>query len=433
MPAPLLSSPSTTSLAATSRDKPLHVVLIDEELPYPPLSGKRIRTLSLVQRLAARHRLTYVAHRNQDAREAEVAGAHFARLGIRTVVVQRPVPPRSGASFYARLAANLFSPLPYSVATHTSRVLCAKLAELAATEAIDLWHCEWTPYLHALRGVPGRRVVMAHNVESVIWQRYHETEANPLKRWYIKQQWRKFLRFERQALAGADLTIAVSDTDAQRFRQDLGAQKVDVVDNGVDSSYFSLSEQPRDPATLLFLGSLEWRPNLDGVAQLLDRVLPSVRAHEPSTRLLLVGRNPPEALRRRAAATAGVELHASVPDVRPFLARASMLVVPLRIGGGSRLKILEALSSGTPVVSTRVGAEGLHLEADRHLSVVEDVSDLTSAIVQTIRNPAAARQQALAGRRQVLRRYEWDALADRLERLWIGCAHEARASVSFRE
>jgi glycosyltransferase involved in cell wall biosynthesis len=270
---------------------------------------------------------------------------------------------------------------------------------------------------------------MAHNVESVIWQRYHETETHPLKRWYIARQWRKFLRFERQALAGADLTIAVSDTDARRFRTEMGVQRVDVVDNGVDSAYFSLSEQPREPATLLFLGSLDWRPNLDGVAQLLDRVLPAVRAHEPAARLLLVGRNPPEALRRRAAGIPGVELHASVPDVRPFLARAGMLVVPLRIGGGSRLKILEALSSGTPAVSTRVGAEGLHLEAGRHLSTVEDVSDLASAIVRMIRDPAAARQQALAGRRQVLRLYEWDALADRLERLWIGCAHGARAFV----
>jgi glycosyltransferase involved in cell wall biosynthesis len=403
----------------------LHVVLIDEELPYPPLSGKRIRTLNLVQRLAARHRLTYVAHRNADAEEARVAGAHFTRLGIRTVVVERPVPPRSGAAFYARLAANLLSPLPYSVATHTSRALCARLAELASSEAIDLWHCEWTPYLHALRGIPGRRVVMAHNVESVIWQRYHETETNPLKRWYIGRQWQKFLRFEREALASADLTIAVSDTDASRFRRDLGVRRVDIVDNGVDSSYFHLSERPREPATLLFLGSLEWRPNLDGVAQMLDRVFPAVRAQEPAARLLLVGRNPPESLRRRAAAAPGVELHASVPDVRPFLARAGMLVVPLRIGGGSRLKILEALATGAPVVSTRVGAEGLHLEPGRHLCVVEDVSALAAAIVKTIRAPAAAGEQALAGRAQVLRRYEWDALASHLERLWIGCAREA--------
>src|SRR5437762_4599977 len=110
--------------------RPLHVVMIDEELPYPPTSGKRIRTLNLTQRLARRHRVTYVCHRNADAGEARRAADHFDRLGVRTVVVDRTVPPRSGPLFYARLAANLFSPLPYSVASHTSRPLCEALARI---------------------------------------------------------------------------------------------------------------------------------------------------------------------------------------------------------------------------------------------------------------------------------------------------------------
>jgi glycosyltransferase involved in cell wall biosynthesis len=396
--------------------------MIDEELPYPPLSGKRIRTLNLTARLARRHRITYVAHRNADPDEARLAAEHFAGLGVRTVVVERSVPAKSGPAFYARLAANLFSPLPYSVAAHTSRQLRDALAGLAASEAVDLWHCEWSPYAQALGGIAGRRVVMAHNVESVIWQRYYETEANPLKRWYIGRQWRKFVRFERQALAGADLTIAVSQTDAGRFRDDLGVRRVGVIDNGVDSGYFRPTAGPREPATLLFVGSLEWRPNLDGVVQLLDHVFPQVRAHEPGARLLLVGRNPPAWLHARAAATAGVELHGSVPDVRPFLARAGMLVVPLRIGGGSRLKILEALAAGVPVVSTRVGAEGLDLEPGRHLDVVEGVEELAEAVVRACRDPGGARRRAEAGRARVLRLYEWDALAARLEQLWLRCA-----------
>jgi glycosyltransferase involved in cell wall biosynthesis len=393
--------------------------MIDEELPYPPLSGKRIRTLNLTQRLARRHRLTYVAHRNADPEEARLAADHFARLGIRTIVVERAVPAKSGPAFYARLAANLLSPLPYSVATHTSRAMETALWRLAAEQPIDLWHCEWTPYAHSLRALGGKRVVMAHNVESVIWQRYHETETNPLKRWFICKQWHKFQRFERQALAGADLTIAVSEVDADRFRRDLGVRSVGIVDNGVDTSHFRPSDQPREPRTLLFLGSLEWRPNLDGVTQLLDRVFPAIRRHEPDARLLLVGRNPPPALRAAAATTPGVEMYANVADVRPFLARSTLMVVPLRIGGGSRLKILEALATATPVVSTCVGAEGLHLEAGRHLDVVEDIEQMADAVVQAIRDPATARRQAESGRRQIVRLYDWDALADHLEQLWL--------------
>src|SRR5262245_51835579 len=217
-----------TDTTRSTAERPLNVVMVDEELPNPPLSGKRIRTLNLTRRLAARHRLTYVCHRNTDADEARRAADHFAELGIRTIVVDRPVPPRSGPGFYLRLAANLLSPLPYSVTSHTSRPLRQVLEDLARREPIDLWHVEWTPYANVLRGLPGRRVVMAHNVESVIWQRYHEAERNPLKRWFIGKQWHKFRSFERAALNDATRTIAVSDLDADRFRLDMNVANVDV-------------------------------------------------------------------------------------------------------------------------------------------------------------------------------------------------------------
>jgi polysaccharide biosynthesis protein PslH len=406
--------------------RPLRVVMVDEELPYPPTSGKRIRTLNLTLRLAKRHQLTYVCHRNADAEEARQAAAFFAEQGIETVVVDRTVPSKSGLRFYARLAANLLSPLPYSVATHTSPALRRALAEHAASHPVDVWHCEWTPYAEALRGVAdGRRVAMAHNVESVIWQRYYETETNALRRWYIGRQWRKFQRFERRILGEVEHTIAVSDVDAQRFREDFDVRRVDVVENGVDTAYFQPQAYRRETSRLLFLGSLDWRPNLDGVQLLLERVFPTVRAVEPSARLCVVGRNPPEALRQRIADMPGVELHGSVPDVRPYLADCGTLVVPLRIGGGSRLKILEALASGTPVVSTRIGAEGLCLEAGRDLTVVEDIDDLAGALVTAMRDPDTMRDQAERGREKVLERYDWDRLAEQLEHVWMQCATES--------
>src|SRR5579884_2511360 len=315
---PALEPVSRPTDAARPADAPLRVVMVDEELPYPPTSGKRIRTLNLTLRLARRHRITYVCHRNADADEARAAAAFLADHGVTPVVVDRPVPRRSGALFYARLALNLLSPLPYSVATHRSRALVQALHAVAERQPVDLWHCEWTPYAAALRGLGGApRLVMAHNVESVIWQRYHETETNPLKRWYIGRQWRKYQRFERAVLGEMEQTVAVSDLDADRLRRDFGARRVDVTENGVDTEYF----RPRAPAArpqagrLIFLGSLDWRPNLDGVSRLLDEVFPAVRAAEPRTTLALVGRRPPEWLRRRVAATPGVELHADVADV----------------------------------------------------------------------------------------------------------------------
>jgi glycosyltransferase involved in cell wall biosynthesis len=403
--------------------RPLHVAMIDEELPYPANSGKRTRTLNLTLRLARRHRITYLCHRNADPAEATRAAGFFRDNGIEPVIVDRAVPPRSGPGFYARLAANLLSPLPYSVTSHDSRPLREAIATHARSHPVDLWHCEWTPYAQALRALAGgRRLVMAHNVESLIWRRYYENERNWLRRWYVKRQWRKFDRFERRALAESDRAVAVSPVDAALFAEQFGVPHVSVVDNGVDTAWFRPGQCGRDPRRVLYLGSLDWRPNLDAVDQLLTRVFPVVRAAVPDARLWLVGRHPPDALRRQVFAFPNVELHADVADVRPFLNGAGVLAVPLRVGGGSRLKILEALASGVPVVSTRVGAEGLCLEPGKHLTVVEQVDDMAAALVETIRSPKAALAQAAVGRQRVLERYDWDVLADKLEQAWLACA-----------
>jgi glycosyltransferase involved in cell wall biosynthesis len=400
----------------------LRIVVVDEELPYPPTSGKRIRTLNLLTRLARRHDITYVCHRNADRSEARRAAHFLAGQGIAVRTADWSPPPKSGPAFYARLALNLLSPLPYSAATHDSPALRRTLRDHAASHPVDLWHCEWTPYVQALARVAGRRLVVAHNVESVIWQRYYENESHPLKRWYVGGQWRKFERFERRVMGEVDRAVAVSAVDAERLRRDFEARRVDVVENGVDPAYFQPAAVRREPDRLLFLGSLDWRPNLDGVRLLLGRVFPAVRAAVPSARLCLVGRQPPAWL-RRAAAAPGVDLHADAPDVRPQLARCGLMVVPLRIGGGSRLKILEALAMNTPVVSTRIGAEGLELEPGRHLTVVEDVDELAAAVVQAVRSPEAAHAQAGRGRQAVLKRYGWDVLADQLERVWLDCVN----------
>jgi len=262
---------------------------------------------------------------------------------------------------------------------------------------------------------------MAHNVESLIWQRYYESETAPLSRWYIKQQWRKFERFERRAFAAASRVVAVSEPDAALIRDRFGGRAVEVVDNGIDRMYFEAVRPDPDTRTILFLGSLDWRPNLDAVGLLLDRIFPAVRSAEPQARLCLVGRKPPEALVRRVADTPGVELHADVPDVRPFLATSGMMVVPLRIGGGSRLKILEAMAAGLPVISTRVGAEGLQLVPGEHYIAADDTERMAQALVVAIRDPRPARAMAARIRDFVLERYDWDALADRLERVWFSC------------
>jgi glycosyltransferase involved in cell wall biosynthesis len=265
---------------------------------------------------------------------------------------------------------------------------------------------------------------MAHNVDSLIWQRYWQTLRNPLKRLFVRGQWRKFERFERHALHQAERVVAVSAADAALIRDQFAQARVDVVDNGIDREFFAQASGRRDPQRILFLGALDWRPNLDAIALLLERIFPEVRARIPQATLAIVGRNPAPALIKRIAATAGAELHANVGDVRPYLSSAAVMAVPLRIGGGSRLKILEALATGLPVVSSKIGAEGLALRPDEHYVQAEEDA-MAAALVAALGAPARMQAQAERGRAVVLEQYGWDVLARKLEQSWEKCVAPA--------
>jgi polysaccharide biosynthesis protein PslH len=396
----------------------MHVAIIDGDVSYPATSGKRLRTLNLMLQVAKRHRITYVGRCAADSAEARVAPQFLRDHGIEPVLVPHPVPHKSGLSFYGRLFANLFSSFPYSVTSHQSEPMRRAVAEIASKERVDVWQLEWAPYLNTIdAALPAPRVVIAHNVDTLIWQRYYDTESNLFKKAFLRTQWRKFRRFEMDAFRRANRVVAVSEEDARLIREGFGQPNVDVVDNGIDRAFFEQVRCQRDPSRILFLGALDWRPNLDAVGLMFDKIFPKTRTQEPNAKLVIVGRHPPATLVERAQQTPGVELHADVADVRPYLGACGVMAVPLRIGGGSRLKILEALACGLPVVSTRVGAEGLLLKPNEDYVQAEEDA-MADALVQAIRNPGAMQALAEHGRRLVLEIYDWSVLAGKLEASW---------------
>lgn len=398
----------------------MRIAILDGDVSYPPTSGKRLRTLNLMLRLADRHRITYLARGDARTQDFPAAERYLRDRGLAPILLDAPIARKKGPGFYLRLAANLFSSEPYSVTSHRCPTMRAAAEKLLLEGPIDVWQVEWSAYLPVVDGLPGTKLLVAHNVDALIWQRYFENETRPLHRFYIRRQWAKFERFEGNAYRRADRVVACTEADAALIRERFGQPNVDVVDNGIDRAFFEQARGTRDPHAILFLGALDWRPNLDGVNLLLDRIFPAVRALIPQARLRIVGRHPSPALVQRCAGAAGVELHADVPDVRPFLAEAGVLAVPLRIGGGSRLKILEALACGLPVVSTRVGAEGLNLVPGEHFVQAEEDA-MAAALVDILQAPEKAIDQARRGRDLVRQTYDWGVLADLLERSWQRC------------
>lgn len=421
--------PRQTKPPVSNRER-LNVAVIDEELPYPLTSGKRIRTVNLLRHLASRHAITFICHRNQDAREAQAAQDYLAQLDIATVVVDPPKrPSTSQASFslYARLASNLLSPLPYSVQSHTSRQLRRAIFEHGQRCPVDVWHAEWTPCAQSLDLHRARPcVAVAHNVESLIWQRYVETEPHWLRRWYTRGQWRKFCRFERRLFSSLDRLVLVSEADQQLAIEDFSASSCSVVDNGVDIEYFSSVERRPAGQRILFLGSLDWRPNQDAVRWLLEEIFPALRRVAPAAELSLVGRRPPSWMQSKADQIEGVTVHADVPDVRPYMAQSAVMVIPLRVGGGTRLKMLEAAAAGVPVVSTTIGAEGLSLERGLHYLAADGAPELVAKLHQALAAPDSLRALAESARRHVAQHYDWSSLATKLERVWMDCVEQHR-------
>lgn len=392
----------------------LRVLVFDEWIPYPPDSGKRVRTWNILRRLARRHDLALLCYGDPEGQAARVVRS--AGIDLHTVA---PLPELKGWRLYSSLLVNLFSSRPFSVSKHDTRRFREHLRRLAGRKQFDLVHFEWTPYADfadEIAGIP--TLIMAHNIESQIWARRANHSRTFLERIYFGFQGRKMASFERRAMQRADAVATVTDLDLKQVRN-WGTRNPALVENGVDLDEFSPSQELPAALEILCLGSLDWFPNVDAVNYLIDEVMPLIVARMPAVRLRIVGRRPPKGLQDKIERHAWIDFVGEVSDVRPWLARASVVIVPLRIGGGSRIKILEALAMGKPVVSTTIGAEGLAVSGEKHLLLADSPEELARRTIELLKSPEFGSRLGEQGRELVQKRYSWDRAADALEAAWF--------------
>jgi glycosyltransferase involved in cell wall biosynthesis len=271
---------------------------------------------------------------------------------------------------------------------------------------------------------PAKRVYDAHNPEFLLQRRLSEATRGRTAAAYSRLQWRRLERFERGAVLGSRLSLAVSHHDANQLRALARGACVAVVPNGLRTSAFQFREPDQEAApNLLFVGKLDYRPNADAVRWLIEHVLPRVFSTVPKARLFVVGANPPEWLVKAGQHDDRIAVTGYVADERPYLERCCALLLPVQVAAGSRLKALVALASGVPIVSTALGMEGLEAEAGQHYLRAEAPEEWIDAVNRVIGATATRVALASAGRRLVDDRYEWDAIRPVL--------HEAYARIGL--
>jgi len=400
-----------------------HILFLTPQVPYPPQQGTALRNWHLLRAVSQVHEvslLTFAEHPRPPALPTELT-----RLCQYVQCV--PAPPVTPGS---RMRALFTTTRPDLASRLRSQAFYRALDDLLARMPVDVVQIEGlelAAYMAAFtRGRhSGPAVVLDdHNAEYLLQRRALMADVRIPARWpaalYSLVQWWRLERFERWACEQADAVVAVSDADARALGRLVPSLRPTIVPNGVDVSTY----RPGLPDTLdlpkptvVFTGKMDYRPNVDAVLWFHSNAWPAIRRAIPRARLYIVGRSPHRRL-RPLRDDPSVCVTGYVPDDLPYFAAADVYVAPLRVGGGTRLKILQALAAGLPLVSTSLGAEGLDIRHGEHALLAEDGPDFAEAVIRLLRDRALAQRLGRAGRELVLATYCWDRITPRLLALY---------------
>jgi polysaccharide biosynthesis protein PslH len=394
------------------------LLFVSPSFLFPNNTGGRIRTTNVLRGLkGGRFDITLVG---PASAEQVQQWADAIRTVCDRFVAWTPAPalPR-----WAR-AVDLCKSIPVNVAADRTQAAIAAVQERIARERYDVVVFD---FVHAAVLRPERvdapTVCFTHNVEAEIFSRHATQAANALMRGIWSTQHRKMLRFEREQLRRFTTVVAVSERDAQCFRAQYGLHSVETIPTGVDLDYFAWQEPPPidadHPPQVVFTGSMDWDANVDGMSHFLQQVWPLVISRQPKARLTIVGRDPPASLLQQAKALPGVTCTGFVPDVRPHVRAAHVAVIPLRVGGGTRIKAFEAMAMGCPVVSTSIGIEGLHVVAQEHYLLADSAEQLANRVLDLMTDESLRRALSLRARQCVESRFSHRVAAHAFEHICL--------------
>jgi glycosyltransferase involved in cell wall biosynthesis len=389
---------------------PRRALVLANRLPYPLDDGWNVRTFHVVRSVArmAQTRLL-VFH---DVGDGSLLREAAAAYGPDVQIV--PVPTARRRSKLVRATLGAVTRWPLHVWNQESPDMRAAVARAIDEEGCTLCLSVATFFARYLDALPSDvvRLVDTHNIDSLAVARYGETERNPLRRAYVAHTARQLQRLEAHVFASADRVWVCSAEEVPIAHARAANARVRVVPNGVDTAWFGTVADGRAvPGRLLFFGRLDYYPNVDALQYYAAEILPLLRSRQPGLELVVIGAGNRAAADAVAREHAGIRVLGRVDDVRPQLEAAQAVIVPLRVGGGTRLKIVEALAAGRPVISTSIGAEGLDLTSGRELVLADTPAAFAAAIDEVVTDPALAERLGATGRREMIARYDWSSIA----------------------
>jgi sugar transferase (PEP-CTERM/EpsH1 system associated) len=413
----LIEGQRPTSVVPSSGGPGRRILIVCPQAPSPPDGGFDLRVHHLAYQLARRHRVILLAYgfpgdgRDWVGLAQTFERAHWVRPPA-TLGFQRRRRVAS-LSRRRRQLVSLWGRSSFHLNALRSRAMQEAIDRLCRTADFDLIQVESSRMMcfDYPRGTP--LVLDEHNIEYDLLDRVAAVETSPLRRRFGQLEATRTRREEWRAWATVDGCIATSVVDEAVIRRTCPAVPTAVVPNAVDTDYFSPGDVAVDQDSMVFVGRMDYRPNVDAVTWFALHVLPHVRRVRPSVVLTVVGDGAPSSVRRLAGPD--VIVTGRVDDVRPFVRRAGVVVVPLRAGGGTRFKVLEALSMAKPVVSTTVGVEGLDVAGGEHLLLADDPDEMAKHVLHLMADPALRARIGAAGRSLAVERYGWAAAAARLE------------------
>lgn len=390
-------------------------------MPYPPSGGCTIRNFNLIRECAKNHEihlLTFYQKAHKASSENLQNSIEEMKKYCKVVKAFEIPTDRSKLSWYTLLFFNLFSETPYSAWRFHSKAMVSAINSHAAKHSFDLVEIGTIALANLAKLVPDLpKLLVHHNIESELLLRRADNVGGPAGA-YIRLQGRKLRRFEEQACRYFDHHTTVSERDRQTLLKMCSSTEATVVPNGVDTEYFMPTGDPIDDNSLVFVGGMTWYPNLDAMTYLVDEIWHLIKKRVPGVTMNAIGRNPSEKMIEFGKANPEFRVLGFVDDVRPTIAGSAVYIVPIRVGGGTRLKILDAMAMGKAIVSTTIGCEGIGVTHGKDIMIADNPNDLAERTVQLLNDRDLRAELGHNARQTAEKVYSWEIIAPKLERVY---------------